>query len=228
MARKLISIRELGVEVAERVVRERGEVDDGVEAREFVCGHVADVELERRQSGLDGAEIAAAVEERVEPGHVVPGRDESRPGHRAEVAVVAGDEDFQREHVSSVPHPRGTWSSDLAEPAGDPNSAAWSQPRLARFSPCCSRSLRASQSPSRRRLPPLAALPSPSSSPSRQASPMSGQPESARNTAGVFASGSRSGRAALGSAPHPAAHERPGAGSGSPQGAIEPASQEAG
>ena len=181
-----------------------------------------------RQRVLDGAEIAAAVVERVEPGHVVPGRDESRPGHRAEVAVVAGDEDFQRKHVSSVPHPRGTWTSDLAEPLEtriqqhgasldslDLYRAARDLcgPRGHRPDGFCRHSQRSRRRPRRRPGRPVLCR----VGPNPLATPRTCLPH-----------GSRSGQAALGSAPHPAAHARPGAGSGSPPCAIEPALQEAG
>ena len=63
----------LGVEVAERIVRERREMDDRVEAREVGRRDVADVGDRALDALRLGAEVAAAVEARVEPDDVVPG-----------------------------------------------------------------------------------------------------------------------------------------------------------
>ena len=62
------------VQATERIVRERGEVNDGVEAAKIRRLDVADVLANRRHSGQVGAEVAALVEIGVEPGDVVAGR----------------------------------------------------------------------------------------------------------------------------------------------------------
>ena len=64
----------VGVEIAERVVGERGQVDDRVEASEIRGRDVADVERRATaRSVRRSPEVAARVEERVEADDVVPG-----------------------------------------------------------------------------------------------------------------------------------------------------------
>src|SRR5205085_10540377 len=82
------------VQVAERVVRERREVDDGVEAGQVRRGYVADVPRQLVQAPDLRPEVAATVEERVQADDVVAGLGDERRDHRADVAVVAGDEDL--------------------------------------------------------------------------------------------------------------------------------------
>ena len=86
--------RQPGVEVAERVVREAGEVHDGVEALDLRRPGVADVEPLGRHGGAGGVEVAALVEEGVEAGDVVARVGEHLGHDRPDVAVVAGDENL--------------------------------------------------------------------------------------------------------------------------------------
>ena len=59
-----------GVEIAEWIVRQRGEVDDRVELLEIARPHGAHVAA-RWTAELVRAEVTAAIEERVEPDDVV-------------------------------------------------------------------------------------------------------------------------------------------------------------
>ncbi len=91
-------VRPIGVEIADRVVRERRQVHDRVEAGELLGTEIAHVAGERRDATGVRAEVAAAVVERVDPHDVVARLPERRRGDRADVAVVAGDEDPHRLH----------------------------------------------------------------------------------------------------------------------------------
>jgi hypothetical protein len=84
--------RRLGPVVAQRVVRDRSEVHDRVEAREVVDRDVADVAPQRGDRLRLVAEAAARVQAGVEPDHLVPRRLEERDEDGADVAVVTGDE----------------------------------------------------------------------------------------------------------------------------------------
>src|SRR3954471_13112403 len=80
--------------VAERVVRDRCQVDHRVEAAQVVYREVSDVAVDRRRRSLGlRAHPAAAVEEAVHAGDVVPGRGDERDEDGPDVAVVAGYED---------------------------------------------------------------------------------------------------------------------------------------
>ena len=138
-------VRQLRVDVAERVVGERGQVDDRVVAAQVLGRHVAHVALERRNLGAR-REIAAAVEERVEPGDVVSRRGEERCGDGADVAVVAGDQDLHCRGLAATracrcrrtrfrsPTPRTRPSS--ARPWMYTPGSSWS-PRLAEDAHAC-------------------------------------------------------------------------------------------
>ena len=86
----------LRVEVAERVVADRREVQHRVEAVEVGGLDVADVLAQRGDPGRRVAEHAVLEQVRVEPDDVVAGPLEERDQHRADVAVVAGDEYAQQ------------------------------------------------------------------------------------------------------------------------------------
>ena len=91
-------VRRLGTQVAERVVRQRREMNHRVKAFEVVRLHVTDVLVHRGDVGGRLAVGARVVEVSVEARDVVTGRVEHRRQHTADVAVVAGDENL---HVTS-------------------------------------------------------------------------------------------------------------------------------
>lgn len=85
-------VGQLGVEVAERVVRQRPEMDDGIEALEvgpldFAQIAPADVVVRFRRAEAAGLEEAG-----VEPDDLVTGLLEERYQHGADVTVMSGDE----------------------------------------------------------------------------------------------------------------------------------------
>jgi hypothetical protein len=90
---------------AERVVGERRQVHDRVKALKLPRTDVAHVELERRLEVVGLAEVAAAVEEAVEPGDIVPAHPQRRREHRADVAVVPRDEDSHRAALTRTSRP---------------------------------------------------------------------------------------------------------------------------
>ena len=63
----------LRVQVADRVVADRGEVDHGVEAGQVLALDVADVHLERSPPRAARAERAGGEEVGVEPDDLMPG-----------------------------------------------------------------------------------------------------------------------------------------------------------
>ena len=83
----------LRVEVSDRVVADRGEVDHRVEADEVLALDVADVGPHRLDLGASGAERAGGEEVGVEADDLVAGPLEHGDEHGADVAVVASDED---------------------------------------------------------------------------------------------------------------------------------------
>ena len=89
-------VRELGVEITERVVRERGEVDHGLVPFEVARSDVANV-APHRPYGLAGiAERARLIEVRVETDRFVAGLEQHRYHPRPDVAVVTCHEDSHR------------------------------------------------------------------------------------------------------------------------------------
>ena len=82
----------VGVEVPERDVRQRRQVDDGVEAPQVVRGDVADILIYRGRRVVVLAEDAVAEECRIEAHDVVALRVEVAGHDRADIALVAGDE----------------------------------------------------------------------------------------------------------------------------------------
>ena len=86
-------VGELLVELAERVVRQRGQVHDRVDPVEVAPLHVADI---AGDSGAGGggqrSEVAPVVEDGVEADHVVARRLEHAASDRADVAAAPGQE----------------------------------------------------------------------------------------------------------------------------------------
>ena len=76
-----------GVQIADRVVREGREVNDRVEAPE-IRGETSRMSRARWGSRRLTAEVAARVEVRVEPGHIVARAGQLGCEHRADVAMV--------------------------------------------------------------------------------------------------------------------------------------------
>ena len=104
------------VEVSERVVGERGEVNIRGETLELSRGHVtlAPQRVDRRELR---AKVATFVEERVEPDYVVPRPRDERSHDRAQATMATGDEST---HEQSAEH-----SSRLRRRrAGQPRSRA--------------------------------------------------------------------------------------------------------
>jgi hypothetical protein len=91
-------VGQVGVEVAERVVGKRRQVDDRVEAGQVGRGDVAHVHPQRRHLRPVLAEPAPLEVERVEPDDIMPSLSQHRDHDRPDVPVVAGDQDS---HVSS-------------------------------------------------------------------------------------------------------------------------------
>ncbi len=94
--------RQLFVELAERIVRQRRQMDDPVESLEQVGRDIANVRAKRGEVVHPLEEVAPFIEERVEPGHVVTGFLEHRRRDGADVAVVACDEDFHAWRASAL------------------------------------------------------------------------------------------------------------------------------
>ncbi len=84
------------VQVAERVVGERRQVDDRVEAGEVLRADVAHVRASSVDRLLDRVEVAAGVVGGVQADDLVPGAAQDGPGERADVPLVPGDEDPHR------------------------------------------------------------------------------------------------------------------------------------
>ena len=87
------------VEVAERIVRQRGQVDDRVDPVELLHGDVAQVgvDLRDRRQPVGVAERAAAIQVGVEPDDLVTGRLEDGDEDGADVAEMTGDENPHRD-----------------------------------------------------------------------------------------------------------------------------------
>ena len=88
-------VGQLGVEVAEGVVRQRREVHDGVEALEVALDDIAGVLADRRDAHA-GAEAAALEEVDVEADDLVARLLQKRHQDSANVSVVTG---YQNLHM---------------------------------------------------------------------------------------------------------------------------------
>ena len=86
-------VRELGIEIAERVVREIGQVDHRVEAAQLIDRDIPHVLLELR-NGYNTLLFERALLEQigVEAHHFVARFDEDRDHNGADVALMAGDQ----------------------------------------------------------------------------------------------------------------------------------------
>ena len=85
--------RQRRIETAERVVRERGQVDDRVETSEVGGSDIADVADAPGNPTRLRPEVTAAVEVGVEARDVMPAVGEERREHRSDVAEMTRDED---------------------------------------------------------------------------------------------------------------------------------------
>ena len=84
-------------------------MDDRVEALQFGGLDLADVARQRFDLSDLRAEVAAPVEERVEPDHVVPCVGEQGSYDRTDVPVAAGDKYAHRRHtLVREPHSCGS------------------------------------------------------------------------------------------------------------------------
>src|SRR6266545_1332999 len=91
-------VRRLRAEVAHRVVRDRRQVEDRVEAAEISRRDVADVHPQRLDLCNALVQGAPLVEIRVQADDLMARRLQHRDEHGADVAVVAGDEDPHLHH----------------------------------------------------------------------------------------------------------------------------------
>ncbi len=66
-------VGELRIEIPDRIVRQRGEMHDGIEALEIGPGQVAEVFPNFGDAGRWLAEVAASVKVGIEADHFVPG-----------------------------------------------------------------------------------------------------------------------------------------------------------
>ena len=85
--------RQVGVDVAQWVVAQGGEVHDGVEAPAVLGLDVAHVEADRRHRRGRRTEHAVGVEAGVEADDLVAGVLQERHDERADVSLVAGHQD---------------------------------------------------------------------------------------------------------------------------------------
>src|SRR5918995_3252212 len=89
-------VRELRVEVTERIVRKRRKVDDGFETLEMAGLDVAEIKPDAGDRLPAIPEAARLVKAGVEPHHLVTGLDQQRDHDRSDVALMAGDQDLHR------------------------------------------------------------------------------------------------------------------------------------
>jgi hypothetical protein len=108
-------VGESGVEVAERVVREGTEMDDGVDAPAHRRGEISQVHGLRR-GGRGRTVVAVREVPDVETDDLVAGRREHRPNHRPEVAVRAREQDAHQCRSRSA---RARYSSPISTDVGD-------------------------------------------------------------------------------------------------------------
>jgi hypothetical protein len=85
-------VGQLGVDVAERVVAERRQVDHRVEAGQVPGRDVTQVHPDGGHRFGGGTQQAVGVEPDVQAGDRVPGGAQAGAEHAADVALVAGDE----------------------------------------------------------------------------------------------------------------------------------------
>ena len=87
------------IDVAQGIVRQRREVDDGVDARQIGARHVANVLPEHGHIGNPAAGLigAALVKVAVAADDLVARLQEHRHHHRSDIAKMAGHQDFHRQ-----------------------------------------------------------------------------------------------------------------------------------
>jgi hypothetical protein len=89
-------VSDVRIEVAERIVRKRRQMDDRVEAGEIAPCDVPHILADRRHVGdpPTPGKRAALVEIAVQPGDIVPGCEQYRDHYRADIALVTRDQHF--------------------------------------------------------------------------------------------------------------------------------------
>ena len=93
-------VRQRRVQIAQRIVGERRQMDDGIEAAQIRDLEGADVLAEGRDRLAPGTERRAAIEVSVDAGHLVPGLLQKRRHDGADVTATAGEENS---HVVFAP-----------------------------------------------------------------------------------------------------------------------------
>ena len=89
-------VGELGVQVAQWIVGEGGQMDDGIEPAQIGDLELAHILGEGPDRLAPVAEGGAAVEVGVDPDHLVAGIEEEGGHHRPDVAAASGEKDFHR------------------------------------------------------------------------------------------------------------------------------------
>src|SRR3954471_5614441 len=87
-------VSQLGVEVSQGVVRERRQVNDGIEAVQETTIHVAQIGANLTDRRRWDAKIAPIVEPDVQPGNLMPGFLHQRSHYRTDETQMPGDQDF--------------------------------------------------------------------------------------------------------------------------------------
>jgi len=98
-------VGEVGVEVAERVVGEGAQVDDGVYALQVLGGDVAQVDVEERDLVGRGPEVAIVEETGVEADDVDALPAKKRNELDADVAAMTRDQHAHDEHYNRILRP---------------------------------------------------------------------------------------------------------------------------
>ena len=92
--------RDVRVELADRIVRQLGKVDDRVEAAQVLHGDVPDVLGHPGRRAVHAVvQPADAVEAGVEAGDVVAAVEQIGAQDRADIALAAGDQDSHQFHT---------------------------------------------------------------------------------------------------------------------------------
>ena len=86
-------IRQIGVQIAERIIGERGQMHHGVEPVQIAGFYVTDVFLHAGYDGEAITERAVLVQIRVHADDVVSVPNEHGDHHGADVTLVSGDQD---------------------------------------------------------------------------------------------------------------------------------------
>jgi hypothetical protein len=86
-------VRQVRIEISQRIVRERGEMHDGVASAQVGGLDVANILHDGGHLRHAAAERAAVIQVDVHAEHVVPGGLQAPRQDRADVAEMTGDED---------------------------------------------------------------------------------------------------------------------------------------